>query len=385
MSSARASCDRLETPLLQHDTPPLNPHIQPFARTGERDAKPDIRQLYGLERVYNMANNENPLGPSPRVVEAIAKAAPELNAYPAWSDIGLRRAIVDSLGPGLTAEHIFTGCSGFEALELIARAFLRAGDELILSSPTFSGAYQKVATPLGARVIDVPLEAETFCYRPEAVLAAVTEKTRLIMVCNPNNPTGTVISAKAMSELMSGLPEHVLVVADEVYHHFVADSDYPDSLQYVLDGANLVIVHSFSKAYAMAGLRLGYGIAKPALADYIAGLHRGFHQNKIALAAGIAACADQAHLQRGVAFLQGEARWLCEQLDHLDIRYWKPAANFVLFETKLPADDLNQMLLERGFLLRPQTRNGLPYCLRVSLGARAMNQAFVEALASCLG
>ena len=367
------------------DSPQHNPHIQPFARTGERDAQPDLRQQFGLPRVYNMANNENPLGPSPRVLEAIATAATALNAYPAWSDIDLRRAIAECVGSGLTAEHIYTGCSGFEALELITRAFLRPGDELILSSPTFSGAYQKVALPLGARVIDVPLAAETFRYRPQAVLDAVTDKTRLIMVCNPNNPTGTVITAEAFDTLMRGLPAHVLVVADEVYHHFVADAAYPDSLQYVREGANLVIVHSFSKAYALAGLRLGYGIAKPAIANYIAGLQRGFHQNRLALAAGIAACQDQAHLQRAVAFLQGEARWLCVQLDQLDIRYWQPAANFILFETKLRADELNQMLLERGFMLRPQTRIGLPHCLRVSLGTRAMNQAFVEALADCLG
>ena len=370
---------------MRPDSLQLNPHIQPFTRSGERDALPDLRKRYGVERVYNLANNENPLGPSPHVVAAIAKAASELNAYPVWSDIDLRRAIVDCIGQGLTAEHIFTGCSGFEALELITLAFLRPGDELILSSPTFSGAYQKVALPLGARVIDVPLEAATFRYRPRAVLDAVTDKTRLIMVCNPNNPTGTVISADAFDELMQGLPDHALVVADEVYHHFVADAAYPDSLKYLRAGANLVIVHSFSKAYALAGLRLGYGIAKPAIANYIAGLQRGFHQNKLALAAGIAACGDQAHLQRAVDFLRGEARWLCEQLDQLDIRYWPPAANFILFETKLPADELNQMLQKRGFLLRPQTRVGLPYCLRVSLGTRTMNQAFVAALADCLG
>ncbi len=363
----------------------LNPNIQPFARADEGDGVRPTRALQGSPRVYQMANNENPLGPSPRVVEAIAKAAPTLNSYPTWSDIGLRQAIVDALGRGLTPAHLYTGCSGFEALELLARAFLQPGDELILSSPTFSGAYQKVTLPLGARVIDVPLEPETFRYRADAVLAAITDKTRLIMVCNPNNPTGTIISADAMEELMRGLPEHALVVADEVYHHFVADADYPDTLQYVLDGRNIVIVHSFSKAYGMAGMRLGYGIAKPEIANYIAGLHRGFHQNKIALAAGIAACEDQAQLQRAVAFLQGEARWLCEQFDRLDIRYWKPAANFVLFETKLPADELNQQLLKRGFLLRAQTGIGLPYAMRVSLGTRNMNQAFIQTLAEILG
>ena len=227
-----------------------------------------------------MANNENPLGPSPRVIEAIGSVAPTLNGYPDWTDIGLRQAIADVLGRGLTPAHIYSGCSGFEALELLARAFLQAGDELILSSPTFSGAYKKVALPLGARVIDVPLEAETFRYRPDAVLEAITDKTRLVMVCNPNNPTGTIISASALDELMRGLPEHVLVVADEVYHHFVDDAAYPDTLQYVLDGRNIVIIHSFSKAYGMAGMRLGYGIARPEIANFIAGLHRGFHQNK---------------------------------------------------------------------------------------------------------
>ena len=370
--------------MTNHNNLRLNPDIAPFARADEGDSLRPTRALQGSPRVFQMANNENPLGPSPRVIEAIAAVAPTLNGYPDWTDNGLRQAIADVLGRGLTPAHIYSGCSGYEALELLARAFLQPGDELILSSPTFSGAYKKVALPLGARVIDVPLEAETFRYRPDAVLAAVTDRTRLVMVCNPNNPTGTIISASALDELMRGLPEHVLVVADEVYHHFVNDAAYPDTLQYVVDGRNIVIIHSFSKAYGMAGMRLGYGIARPEIANYIAGLHRGFHQNKIALAAGIAACQDQAHLQRAVAYLQGESRWLCAQFDALDIRYWKPAANFVLFETRLPADELNAQLLARGFLLRPQTGIGLPYAMRVSLGTREMNRAFVDALTELL-
>ena len=221
---------------------------------------------------------------------------------------------------------------------------------------------------------------ETFAYRADAVLEAVTERTKMIMLCNPNNPTGTVISADAMAELMRGLPDHVLVVADEVYHHFVDDAEYPDSLQYVLDGKNIVIVHSFSKAYGLAGLRLGYGIAKPEIANYIAGLHRGFHQNKLALAAGIAACADQAHVQLVIEYLRAEARWVCAHFDRLDIKYWKPAANFILFETRLPADDLQHLLLERGFRLRGQSRNGMPFGMRVSLGTREANAAFIAAL-----
>ena len=149
-------------------------------------------------------------------------------------------------------------------------------------------------------------------------------------------------------------------------------------------GKNIVIVHSFSKAYGLAGLRLGYGIARPEIANYIAGLHRGFHHNKLALAAGIAACADQAYMRQAVEYLRGEARWVCQQFDRLDIRYWPTATNFLLFETQLLGEELHQRLYERGFLLRQQTGNGLPYAMRLSLGLREANQAFIAALEEIL-
>ena len=270
-------------------------------------------------------------------------------------------------------------------LELIARAFLSSGDEVILCSPTFAGAYSRVVLPLGATVVDVPLIPETFEYRVDAVLDAINDNTKLIMVCNPNNPTGTVIPADKVEALMNGIPDHVLVVADEVYHHFVDDPAFPDSIQYALQGKNIVIVHSFSKAYGLAGMRLGYGIARPEIANYIAGMHRGFHQNKLALAAGIAACEDQAHVRHVVDTLRAEAAWVCAQFDRLDIRYWRPAANFILFETRILAEALEQRLLERGFLLRGQARNNMPYCMRISLSIREDNRAFVEALEDILG
>ncbi len=361
----------------------FNPYIARFKREEADNALDDGRGPSPDMPYHRLQNNENPLGPSPLVVEAINAVAPALAYYPSFSDIELRRAIAETLGRGLTAQHIFTGCSGFEALELIMRAALMPGDEVILSSPTFAGAYKKVSLPLGAKIIDVPLEPETFRYRPEAVLAAIGKRTKLVMICNPNNPTGTVISAEAIDQLMRGLPDHVLVVADEVYCHFV-EGDFPDSLGYVLDERNIVIVHSFSKVYGLAGLRLGYGIAKPDIANAIAGLHRGFHQNKLSLAAGIAACRDQAHVRRVVDYLRDEARWVCAEFDRLDIRYWEPAANFILFETRLPADALQEELEVRGFLLRGQTRNGLPYAMRLSLGTREANRAFIKALEDIL-
>ena len=362
----------------------LNPNIQDFVRSERPESESNLERKTQADKLYQLANNENPLGPSPRVVEAINAVAPTLSYYPNYSDIELRRAIAEVLGRGLTPAHIYTGCSGFESLELIARGFLGPGDEMILSSPTFVGAYSKVSLPLGANVVDIPLEPDTFRYRAGAVLNAINDKTKMIMLCNPNNPTGTVIGAEAMDQLMRHLPDHVLIVADEVYHHFVEDDDYPDSLQYVLDEKNIVVVHSFSKAYGLAGMRLGYGIAKPEIADYLAGLHRGFHQNKLSLAAGIAACGDQAHVQYVVNYLRGEARWVCQQFDRLAIKYWKPAANFILFETRMLAETLNQQLLERGFLLRTQTRSNMPYGMRLSLGTREANTAFIAALEAIL-
>ena len=357
----------------------FNPDILPFQRQDAADA-PQAAQPHP----HRLNSNENPLGPSSHAIAAIRDAASSLNYYPKFSDIDLRRAIADQLGRGISAQHIFTGCSGFESLELIMRATLRPGDEIILSSPTFAGAYKKVSLPLGAQVIDVPLEPESFRYRPQAVLDAISERTRLVMLCNPNNPTGTIIPAIAMRRLMDGLPEHVMLVVDAVYHHFVDDPDYPDALGYVLDGRNVIVARSFSKAYGLAGLRLGYGIARPDIANVIGGLHRGFHQNKLALAAGIAALKDQAHVRRVVDVIRQEARWVCAQFDRLGLRYWKPAANFILFETPIPADDLQARLAARGFLLRGQAGNGLPYCMRISLGRRESNSAFIAALEGIL-
>ncbi len=362
----------------------FNPYVSAFTRQDADTALDDGQVASPAVQPYRLQNNENPLGPSPRVVEAIQAAASTLAIYPRFTDIELRRAIAETLGRGLTPQHIFTGCSGFEALELIMRAALLPGDEVILSSPTFAGAYKKVSLPLGANVIDVPLEPGTFRYRPAEVLAAVSNRTKLVMVCNPNNPTGTLIDSRALDELLRGLPDHVLVVVDEVYHHFVDSDEYPDSLKYVLEGKNIVIVHSFSKAYGLAGLRLGYGIAQPAIANQIAGLHRGFHQNKLALAAGIAACRDQAHVRRVVDYVHTEARWVYAQFDRLDIRYWRSCTNFILFETRLPADELQEDLRARGFLLRGQTGNGLPYAMRLSLGTREANRAFIATLEDIL-
>ncbi|GAB5490975.1 MAG: histidinol-phosphate transaminase [Phototrophicaceae bacterium] len=355
-----------------------------YERQVPRVTNEDVKRKYGVETVYRLSQNENPLGTSPKVLEAIYESAQTLASYPNYSDIEFREAIVEMIGRDITPNHIYTGLSGYEALEILTRAYLHAGDEVIVSTPTFISAYKKTSTLQGATVIDVPLNPETFAYDVQAVLEAITEKTKLILLCNPNNPTGTIITAEQMASLMNQIPEHVLVVSDEVYHHYVDRADYPDSLQYVLEGKNLVLMYSFSKAYGLAGLRLGYGIARPDIADYLASFHRGFHHSTFSLTAGIAAIKDQEFVREVVEFTKKEMAWILSEFDRLGVEYWKPSANFVLFKTPYNTREMTEKFMQVGILVRPQHKSGLEYCVRMSIGTHEANQLFIQRLEEIL-
>ncbi len=329
-----------------------------------------------------MSYNESVLGASPKVVEAIQAAATNLGDYPLFSDAILRNELAETWGRGLTPDHFFTGCSGYESIEMILRAFVRAGDQFILSSPTF-GMYKKVALLQGATVVDVPLLLPSFAVDVDAILAAVTEKTRIVMLCNPNNPTGTVMPSADMERLVKNMPEHVLIVSDEVYIHFVEDSaDFPDTISHILNGHNVVMTHSFSKAYGMAGLRLGYAIARPEIANYIAGLQRGFHQNRLALAGGVAALRDPAHMQANVAAGVTGKHWLYAECDRLGLSYVPSQTNFFVLRMPghLNAGDVAKALLPDGIMVRSLSGPGLENTLRISVGSAEANRIFIDGL-----
>ncbi len=359
-------------------------NIAVLPRPVDRLSAEDVQEKYEVSVVHRMAQNENPLGPSPKVIESIQAVAPTLSYYPTFSDFQLRSALANLVGRNITPDHFYTGCSGFESIELITRGFVHRGEECIVCTPTFTSAYKKVASIQGAKVVDVPLKPDDFAYDIEGILNVITDQTRVVFLCNPNNPTGNILTKAQMLHLMDSIPDHVLVVSDEVYHHFVQNDDYPDSLQYVQDGYNLIIIHSFSKAYGLAGLRLGYGITRPEIADYLSGMHRSFHQNKLALSAGVAAVEDQAYLQKIVSFLLNEKAWLYAQLDRLGILYWKSETNFVLLETPLPSGELHEALLAYGVMVRPQARAGLTHSIRVSVGTHSANVAFIDGLEAIL-
>lgn len=357
--------------------------MKTFPRPTSFPERDEIARKYGLDVVYRMSFNESPLGPSPKVVEAIAVAAQDLGHYPPMGDESLRNALADTVGRSLTPDHFFTGCSGYETIELSARAYLEAGDEVIISPPTF-GAYYKMISSQNAVAVDVPLLKPTYTPDVDGILRAVTDKTKFVVVCNPNNPTGHIMPAGDMDRLVSELPDHVIVVADEVYFHFVTDECFPDSIQYVLDERNVVVIHSFSKAYGLPGLRLGYGIAKPGIANHIGGMHRGFHQNRLNLAAGVAALKDQEHVRRNVQTVIEGREWIQEQLDQLDLAFWPATSNYLVVNLNRPAKDVVGQLTAKGILVRPMDREGLPHHIRVTVSVPEGNARFINSLREIL-
>jgi histidinol-phosphate aminotransferase len=343
----------------------------------------EIQKQYGLEEIIKVASNENPLGPSPLALEAMQHAVTTLNRYPPMGDEGLRAALAESLGPGLEPDNFVTGNGGCDVLSMIATAFLDPGAECIICRPTFP-VYEITARRIGTNVVYVDLDPEHYSYDIEAILAAVTEHTQVIYVCSPNNPTGTTLSAAQMETLVNNVPPHVLIVTDEVYHHFATVPDFPDSLAYVRDGKNVVIIHSFSKAFGLAGLRLGYGIAPPEIARYLSRARLPFHLSRVAIEAGIAGLRDTAHIEKTVELVISGRKWLYEQLVNLGLPTWPSQSNFILFQPPVPAAEVSEKLLQRGIIFRPMSQFYLPTHLRVTVGLPEENERVIDALRKSL-
>jgi histidinol-phosphate aminotransferase len=331
------------------------------------------------DRPCELANNENPAGPSTRVLAAIADELPNLHRYPDATDAVLRTALAARFGRGLTVDHFFAGASGSDVLELVARALLEPDDEVIVCPPTFP-VYATTARRERARVVEVRLEPGTFAHDVEAIARAVTPRTRLVYICNPGNPTGVAMPAVAFSALLDALPPEAVVVADEVYAHYVTSSEFPDSIGAVLAARPIVIVHSFSKVYGLAGLRLGYGVAPPALVARIARFHRRYHLGRLELVAGVAALADEAYVRASVERALTGRRQLCEGFERLGVVFWPSQANFVLMRPAVDAEEVCRKLADRGVRVRSTAANGLPGHVRVSIGLPAENTRLLEAL-----
>ena len=339
----------------------------------------EVQRELGLTDVIKLASNENPLGPSPRALEALTAAAAGVALYPEGSAPALRRAVSQAVG--MPEDTLVFGNGSDEVLHLLAVTFLQPGDEIVQGAPSFS-MYEIYATQCNAVSIKVPLR--DFTHDLDAMADAITDKTRMVFIANPNNPTGTLVRREAVARFLDRIPRDVLVVLDEAYDEYVSDPEKPDLRSLVLEGRNIVILHTFSKAYGLAGLRVGYGIMRPETAALLNRVRSPFNVNLPAQAAATAALADEEHVTRTVA-LNAEGRdYFYAEFERMGLDYVPSEGNFVLVDVGRDARAVFEALQHRGVIIRSAHGMGLPHHIRVTTGTMPQNQRFIAALKEVL-
>jgi len=342
---------------------------------------PALRRRFGAA-LAELGSNENPLGPSPRVIAAIETALPELLRYPDPKGGALKAALAAHLG--VDAGQITLGNGSHELLMLIAQCFADAAVSIAFSE--FGFAVFPIATAAtGAEPIRVPALPRDHVDMPcghdsEALARAVRDDTRVLYLANPNNPTGTWFDDAALEGLLGRVPPTTLVVVDEAYHEYVSAPGLTGALQFVPRHPNLIVTRTFSKAYALAGLRVGYAVSAPEVAAVLERLRESFNVNGLALAAAEAALGDQAHVARVKDWNRAERDALAMRLRAQGLRVLPSQTNFVLIDFGRDAAPIERALFDRGVIARPMGGYGLGQCLRISVGKRAENERLLEAL-----
>jgi len=337
-----------------------------------------LSEVAGIDKkIYKLSSNENQWGSSPKAIAAIKKHIDSLSNYPDNSDDRLRVALQKHYDGQLKSNQFLTTNSGVANIELIIRGFMEEGDECIFSNPAF-GPYHEFPVKVGAKSIDIPLVGDDFLLDVEGILNAVNENTRLIFITSPNNPTGTHIPKRQIDELIDGIPDHVILVFDEVYFQFADAPDFVRALPYVLEGKNVIGINSFSKAYGLAGLRIGYSYSTPEIATYLQQLRIPFMINTMTLEGAMAALEDDEFINKTVNFVHKEKQFLYEQFDALGIKYWKTQANFILTQPDMDPVEFEGKILKEGIMVRPVAGFGAPKCVRITIGTREGNEALIE-------
>ena len=336
--------------------------------------------------IHKLSSNENPIGPSPMAVAAMQEHLAGLNFYPERSDASLKAALVKYIkgvfGYELEPTQLITTNSGSEVIGLLSQAFLDNSSNIVICPPAFP-VYGLGAKRAGAQIIEAPLNKESFAFEAETIKAAITPDTRIVYLCNPNNPTGTYFDAKTLEDILAVIPDDVIVAYDEVYHHFVGCAK-PDAISKILEGKRVIIIHSFSKAFGLAGMRIGYGIGHADIIEKMEAQKTPFHLSTLKMVAAEAALEDNAHVEKTVENNTLERDKLKKALEDLAIKVWPSEANFLVFECLEghSPEDLSAYLLENNIMVRPAF--GLSNHLRVSIGVPEANELFVTAIKNLL-
>lgn len=355
-----------------------HPHVRDLIAYEPGKPVEELAREMGIapDRIIKLASNENPLGPSPRAVEAMRAALDRAHFYPDGGGWALRGAIAGKLG--VERENVVLGNGSNELIEFAGHAFLKPGDEIVTARHAFA-VYPLMAQLFGATAVEV--EDPGFTHDLPAMLAAITPRTRQVFIANPNNPTGTMVGQDAIDHFMDHVPGHVLVVFDEAYHEFLDDP--PDVLRYVREGRNVLVMRTFSKIQGLANLRIGYGVAPREIAGLLQKTRQPFNANGIAQAGAVAGLQDVEHMRR-TRELTHEGRDFFEStFREAGLTYVPSSANFVLVNVG-DGDEVFSALLREGIIVRSMRSYKLPEWIRVSVGTMDQNRRFVETLRGIL-
>ena len=339
----------------------------------------EVQRELGITDIIKLASNENPLGPSPLAMEAIQHAAGQVNLYPDGNAYYLKIALANHWN--ISPENLILGNGSNEVLQIIGETYISPDDEVVYSESAFI-VYMLVAKIFGAKSVVTPMRDHD--QDLDAMGAAITDKTKAVFIANPNNPTGTIVAKDQTERFMERVPEDILVVFDEAYYEYVNRLDYLQTLPYIHDGRNVIITRTFSKIYGLAGLRIGYGIAKPEIIETMNRVRQPFNCNSVAQAAACAALNDVEHVQRSQEINASGKTYLYEALDKMGLGYVETEGNFILVHLGKSGQETADALLQKGIIVRPVAGYGFPNSVRVTIGLPEETERFVNALKDAL-
>ncbi len=335
----------------------------------------EVQKEYGQKRWVKLASNENLLGPSPKAVLAIQKELPNIYLYPEGPCPLLRKALSKKFS---VSEKMVVISNGADNLILmIASAFVNEGEEVVMADPTFP-VYTNVTQIMGGRPVKVGLK--NYTHDLKGMLERVNAKTKLIFICNPNNPTGTVVSPEAFNHFLSKLPKKVIVIIDEAYREFVDPSYSLDSLGYIKGGSQVIALRTFSKVYGLAGLRIGYALGREDLIHCLYQVRDPFPVHRLAQVAAVAALKDVEHERKSVQLVKEGRAYLTQELSKMGFDCVPSQANFIFIDFKREVDQIFSDLLREGIIIRPGRMWGYPNCARLTIGRMKDNRRFIQAL-----
>ncbi|MBI5124481.1 MAG: histidinol-phosphate transaminase [Candidatus Omnitrophica bacterium] len=341
----------------------------------------EVQRMLGLKRVIKLASNENPLGPSPKAMEAIRKNLKDINRYPDAASWYLKAKIANMFKTEI--DRIVCGNGSDEIIILTMKAFVDRGDEVIIAKPTFL-IYQVAAGISGADIKFVPLTKD-LKYDLKSMKKAITNKTKIIFIANPDNPAGTYVTKDELDEFFEDIPNDVIVYLDEAYFELAKSlaKDYPNGIDY-LDRPNLIVARSFSKIYGLAGLRIGYGITSGRIAKYLDKFRDPFNVNALAQAAACAAMDDKAFVKKTLDLVKEERQFLYKELEKMGLEYVKTVTNFMMINVKTDGTKVFEKMICKGIIIRDMKAWGYSTFIRVSVGTHQENKIFIETLKEIL-